>query len=64
MSKSAIGSVNTPNPALNQALAAIKQNLDQITGQTKDSKRMEPLLPNATSAEIIARLNEIAARLQ
>lgn len=64
MSKQAIPTVHTGKPDLDRALGAIKQNLDSITGQARNVARMEPLPATATTAQIIARLNELAARLQ
>lgn len=64
MSKQAIPTVHTGKPDLDRAIGAIKQNLDSITGQARNVARMEPLPSNATTAQIIDRLNELAARLQ
>jgi hypothetical protein len=41
---------------------AIKENLEVLTGQR--SKRITPLADTASTAEIIAKVNELIARLQ
>lgn len=64
MKKSAIEALKTGDSSLNRFAAAVKQNLDQITGQTKNSTYMAPLPSTATLAEVIARVNAIAERLQ
>ena len=64
MSKQAIPTVFTGKADLDRALAATKQNLDDITGQARGVARMTPLPATATLADVISRLNEIAERLQ
>jgi hypothetical protein len=64
MTKAAIPVVRTQQPDLDRAMAAIKQNVDAITGQARNSSRLQPLPTTATLADVIARLNEIVARLQ
>jgi uncharacterized protein YkwD len=64
MNKAALETLKTSDPALNRFAHAVKQNMDQMTGQTRNSTRMEPLALDATLPEVIARLNEIADRLQ
>lgn len=64
MTKAAISTVRTGKPDLDQALAAIKQNMDAITGQARNSKRLAPLPDTASLADVISRLNEITERLQ
>lgn len=51
-------------PDVDLALSASKQILDRVTGQARGLSRLEPLPSTATDAEIIARLNEIVARMQ
>ena len=51
-------------PDVDLALSASKQILDRITGQTRGGSRLDPLPSTATTADIIARLNEIVARMQ
>jgi hypothetical protein len=64
MKKSAIPVVNTGQFELDQFAAAVKQNLDSITGQARNVERLQPLPETATLAEVIKRLNAITARLQ
>jgi hypothetical protein len=62
--KQAIPSVHTGDQLLDLALSAMKQNLDQITGQARNAVRLVPLASTASSAQIIERLNAITERLQ
>lgn len=62
--KPAIPSVMTGQPALDVMLAAIKQTLDGITGQARNVRKLEPLPPTASLADVIQRLNEVTDRLQ
>ena len=64
MTKAAIPSVVTGKPDLDRALSSMKQNLDAITGQARNTTRLEPLPATASLADVIARLNAIVARLQ
>lgn len=64
MKKAAIPTLNTGQFDLDQFAAAIKQNVDSITGQARNVERLQPLPTTATLAEVIARLNIITARLQ
>jgi hypothetical protein len=64
MSKAAIPTVFTGNPALDRTLQAIKQNMDQISGQTKGQQTLAPLGSAATTAQIVERLNAITERIQ
>jgi hypothetical protein len=64
MSKAAIPSVRTGQADLDRALAAVKQNLDAITGQARNVEKLTPLPADATLAQVVARLNEITARIQ
>jgi hypothetical protein len=64
MSKAAIPAVRTGQPDLDRALSAIKQNLDAITAQARNVERLAPLPADASLTQVIARLNEITARLQ
>ncbi len=64
MKKAALEVLKTGDAALNRFSAAVKQNLDQITGQTKNARYMAPLPSTATLPEVIARMNEIAERIQ
>lgn len=62
--KAALENVQSGDEQLQRFCRAVKQNMDQMTGQTRKSKRMQPLPANATLAQVIARLNEISERLQ
>lgn len=64
MTKAAIPIVRTQQPDLDLALAAIKQNMDAMTGQARNVTRLDPLPGTASTAEIIARVNAIVDRLQ
>lgn len=64
MKKAAIPAVRTGRADLDAALAAVKQNLDSITGQARNSDRLAPLPPTASLADVIQRLNLITERLQ
>lgn len=64
MSKSAIPAVLTGKPDVDRALSSMKQNLDEITGQSRNAARFEPLPPTASLAAVIERLNAVVARLQ
>lgn len=62
--KAAIPTTNSGNSQVDRALEAIKQNLDQITGQTRNVERLQPLPSTATMADVIERLNQIVDRMQ
>ena len=64
MRKPAIPRVSTGDATARAAFDAIKQTLDQITGQAANVTRLEPLPASATLSQVIARVNEITARLQ
>lgn len=64
MTKAAIPAINSGRADLDRVLSALKQNMDAITGQARNAQRLDPLPSTASNAEIIARLNEILARLQ
>lgn len=60
-----------PVPVLNSGAAdldafadAVKQNLDFITGQRKNSVKLLPLPATATLADVITRTNALLARIQ
>lgn len=62
--KAAIPVVHTGSQELDRFCEAVKQNVDGITGQQKNSTALIPLESTATTAEIITRLNAILARIQ
>ena len=62
MSKRPIPDVPAGTP-LSRAVQALKENLQEIMGH-RGGKPLAPLADTATTAEIIARINEIQDRLQ
>ena len=64
MSKAPIPTVHTGRPDLDQALAAMKRNLDEIGGQLRGREPLQPLPSTASLTDVINRLNEVIARLQ
>lgn len=62
--KAALENLRTADPALNRFAAAVKQNLDKMTGQTRNARPMEKLPLDAPLADVIRLLNEIVDRLQ
>jgi hypothetical protein len=57
--KRAIPSANANQQDINRA---VKENLEQIMGQRLDP--LKPLPSSATLSDVIAKVNEIIARLQ
>lgn len=60
-------SLNIPSttgidPAIRKVLDPLKENVELIKGRR--GTKIEPLASTATTAEIIAKINEIIARLQ
>jgi hypothetical protein len=64
MNKPAIPDVRTGQVELDRALSAVKQSLDAITGQARNAAKLTPLLPTATLADTVIRLNALLDRLQ
>ena len=64
MKKAAIPAVRTGNAELDRAMSAIKQNVDAITGQARNTQRLTPLPSNASLEQVVARINELTERLQ
>lgn len=64
MSKSAIPITPTGNPGLDRTLAAVKKNLDEITGSDRKGSSLQPLPSGASLAQVIAQLNAILERIQ
>lgn len=62
--KAAIPVVTSESEELNRFYEAVKQNVDGITGQQKNSVKLNPLASTATTADIINRLNAILTRIQ
>lgn len=61
--KPAIPVINTPDRTMNQAMAAVKENIEIITGARAGSAQITSLGTTATVPEIIAKINEIIGRL-
>lgn len=64
MSGSSIPVVQTGDQNTRLAHQRVKEKLDAISGSTRNTAALEPLLPTATLAEVIVRLNEIVERMQ
>ena len=62
--KAAIPALMTGTPDIDRHAEAVKQNLDSITGQQKNSVPLTALASTATTAQIITQLNAILARIQ
>ncbi|MCY1165186.1 hypothetical protein D9M73_50860 [compost metagenome] len=62
--KAAIPALMTPDADLSQFAAAVKQNVDSMTGQQKNAVKLVPLASTATLAEVITQLNAILDRMQ
>ena len=61
--KPGIPSVNFPDRTLNQAISAIKENIEIITGARNGVGEIKLLESTATTAQVIAKLNEVITRL-
>jgi len=61
--KPAIPVLNGQDRTLNQVLAAVKENIEVITGARAGSAQIVTLDSTATTAQIIAKINEIIGRL-
>jgi hypothetical protein len=61
--KPGIPSVNFSDRTLNQAISAIKENIEIITGARNGIGEITQLEPTATTAQIIAKINEVILRL-
>lgn len=64
MKKASIPVLMSQDLELNRFCAAVKQNLDDITGQARNIEKIAPLSTTASNAEIIAKINEIIDRMQ
>jgi hypothetical protein len=62
--KAAIPVVRTGQADLDRALAAVKQNIDSLTGQARNVDKIEPLPANASLTDVIAKVNALVERLQ
>lgn len=61
--KPGIPPVNTPDRTLNQAISALKENVEIITGARLGVGEIHLLEPSVTTEQIIAKINEIITRL-
>lgn len=61
--KPGIPPVNTPDKTLNQAISALKENVEIITGARLGVGEIRLLEPAATTEQIIAKINEVITRL-
>lgn len=57
-----IPTVGQSPESVRSAVEAIRGQLTFITGQ--EQRQLEPLSPDATQAELVAKINELIARLQ
>jgi len=64
MKKAAIPTVRTGQPDVDRAFDAIKQNLDAITAQSRNTQKLAPLPVGASLADVVTRLNLLTERLQ
>lgn len=64
MKKAAIPTVRTGNPELDRAIDALKQNVDAMTGQARNSERIPSLSSSASLPDVIAVVNKILERMQ
>jgi hypothetical protein len=63
MSKAGVPTHNSQDQALNRVLSALKQNVDEMTGQSRNAPALVTLPPTASLADVIATINKIIARL-
>lgn len=61
--KPGIPAVNTTDRTLNQSIAAIKECMEIITGARVGIQEIHTLQDNATTNQIISKINEIVQRL-
>jgi hypothetical protein len=61
--KPAIPVLNSQDRTLNQVVAAMKENIEVITGARAGSAQIETLGTTATTAQIVSKINEIIGRL-
>lgn len=62
--KPAIPIVRSGDAAVDRAFQNIKQTLDDMTGQQKNSVKLVALESTATLADVITQLNAMLARMQ
>lgn len=61
--KPSIPVLNSQDRTLNQVVAALKENIEVITGARAGSTQIATLDATATTAQIIVKINEIIGRL-
>jgi hypothetical protein len=61
--KPGIPAVNTTDRTLNQAIAAIKENVETITGARLGIGEIRTLNTTASLSDVISKVNEIIVRL-
>lgn len=61
--KPGIPPVSTPDRTLNQAISALKENVEIITGARNGVGEIHILATDATTQQIISKINEIVTRL-
>lgn len=61
--KPGIPPVNFSDRTLNQAISALKENIEIITGARNGVGEIVVLPADATNAQIISKVNEVIARL-
>jgi hypothetical protein len=61
--KPGIPAVNTPDRTLNQAISAIKENVETITGARLGIGEIVTLDSTASLSDVISKVNEIIIRL-
>lgn len=63
MAKPAIPVVNTEDRTVNQAFAAIKENIELLTGSRPGSAPLPLLASTATLADVISAMNSLISRI-
>ena len=61
--KPGIPPVSTPDRTLNQAISALKENIEIITGARLGVGEIKLLAAPATNDDLVAKINEIITRL-
>ena len=63
MRKPAIPAVNSQDQTLSSAIAAIKENIEIITGARPTLSPMAKLPTGASLSDIVAKVNEVITRI-
>lgn len=64
MTKASIPVVLSGDAELRLFASSVKQNLDAITGQARNTKELKPLPTDATLAQVITQVNALLNRMQ